>query len=163
MDAVRVRRATPDDAQAVREIIREVYVGGGWADPDRSPEYVQSLLDAEARIAQADVFVAEIDGATVGTVTATSEHPLANIAGPGELEARMLGVLDAARRRGVAKALMAACEDLARQRGVRLVVLSTEPGMHAAQELYEGLGYGRTPGRDWFIDGSKLITYAKQI
>lgn len=160
---MRIREATPEDASAVRDIIREVYVGGGWADPRRSPEYVQSLLDAEHRIAAADVFVAVIDEVPIATVTATAEHPLANIALPGELEVRMLAVREVARRRGVAQALMARCEALATQRGLGTVVLSTEPAMYAAHALYEGLGYVRTPDRDWVINGSELITYAKRL
>lgn len=141
----------------------EVYVGGGWADPTRSPAYVDSLLDAETRIAQADVLLAEQDGHPVATVTATSGPPWANIADAGELEVRMLAVLPGMRRQGVAAALMAACEDLARQRGMRKVVLSTDPGMRAAQSLYERLGYRRTPDRDWEIGGVVLLTYAKRL
>jgi ribosomal protein S18 acetylase RimI-like enzyme len=160
---VNIRRAAPEDAEAVRAIMAEVYVGGGWADPVRSPAYVHSLLDAAGRIAQADVLLAERDGLPVATITAASDRPFANIAGPGELEVRMLAVLPDARRQGVASALMAACEDLARQRGHRRVVLSTDPAMRAARALYESLGYNRTPQRDWAIDGVALLTYAKEL
>ena len=158
-----IRRATPADAPAVRAIVEEVYVGGGWADPQRAPLYVRSLLDAETRIAEADVFLAEADGRALGTVTATDRPPLANIARPGELEVRMLAVLPAARRAGVGTGLMAACEELAQARGRQRVVLSTEAEMLAAQSLYEGLGYRRTPDRDWVIDGFPLITYARDL
>jgi len=160
---VHIRRATPADAVAVRTIIQQVYIDGGWADPATSPEYVRSLLAAEDRIAGTTVLLAQLDGEPVGTVTATEGPPYANIAVPGELEVRMLGVLPKARRHGVARALMAACEDLARQRGRHRVVLSTEPDMTAARALYEGLGYVRTPDRDWSIDGFGLITYARAL
>jgi len=43
------------------------------------------------------------------------------------------------------------------------VVLTTEPEMTAARALYEGLGYVRTPDRDWSIDGFGLITYARTL
>lgn len=160
---MQIRRATPDDAPAVRAIMQEVYVGEGWADPERAPEYVRSLLDAGIRIARADVFVADVDGRAIGTITATDRPPLANIARPGELEVRMLAVLPTDRRSGAGRALMGACEELARARGRRRVVLSTEAGMRAAQRLYEGLGYRRTPDRDWVIDGFPLITYARDL
>lgn len=160
---MQIRKATTDDAAVVRAIIEEVYVTGGWADPVTSPEYVHSLLDAETRIELSTVLVAEDDGMPVGTVTATDGPPLANIARPGELEVRMLGVLPAARRRGVARDLMRACEQLARERGARCVVLSTDPAMTAAQALYEGLGYVRTPERDWTIHGTVLITYTTSV
>ncbi|MEZ5184435.1 MAG: hypothetical protein R2720_01690 [Candidatus Nanopelagicales bacterium] len=58
---------------------------------------------------------------------------------------------------------MSACEDLARVRGLARIVLSTEPSMKAAVRLYEGLGYLRTPERDWVINGFKLITYARDL
>ena len=35
--------------------------------------------------------------------------------------------------------------------------------MRAAQGLYAGLGYTRTPGRDWSIDGFRLITYTRDL
>lgn len=160
---VHIRRATAEDALSVTAIIEEVYVGGGWADPVTSPDYVRSLLDAMNRIAQATVLVAEVDGRLVGTVTATDGPPLANIVRPGELEVRMLGVLPAARRSGVARELMRACEQLARESGAVRVVLSTDLGMTAAQSLYEGLGYVRTPDRDWSIHGARLITYGRRV
>ena len=99
---MRIRRAGPDDAPTVSRIIEEVYVGGGWASPETSPEYVRSLLDAATRIRHATVLLAEADGEAVGTATATQSPPLANIARAGELEIRMLGVLVGLRRRGVA-------------------------------------------------------------
>ena len=52
---------------------------------------------------------------------------------------------------------------LARKAGRQRVVLSTDPGMTAAQALYEALGYRRTPDRDWSIHGSLLITYSRDL
>ncbi len=158
-----IRKATADDVATVTAIIEEVYVGGGRADPVTSPDYVRSLRDAATRIAQATVLLAEEDGISVGTVTATDGPPFANIARPGELEVRMLAVLPDARRNGVARELMRACEALARQNGKTRLVLSTESAMTAAQALYERLGYLRTPDRDWSIHGTRLITYARTV
>lgn len=154
------RRATTEDIDIVNAIIGEVYVGEGWANPLHSPDYVRSLLDAAARIEQAEVLISFVDDEPVGSVTVTDGPPLANIAEPGELEVRMLAVLPRARRLGVAGALMQAAEDLARSRGMQKVVLSTDPAMTAARSLYAGRGYSRTPDRDWVINGSHLITYA---
>lgn len=160
---MQIRKATADDAATVTAIIEEVYVGGGWADPVTSPDYVRSLRDAGTRIALATVLLAEQDGTPVGTVTATDGPPLANIVRPGELEVRMLAVQPDARRRGVARALMQACEELARATGKTRLVLSTESAMTAAQALYESLGFVRTPDRDWTIHGTTLITYARSM
>lgn len=160
---VLIRRATLEDAGVVSAMTEEVYVAGGWADPQRSPDYVRSLLDAPTRIRRATVLLALLDTLPVGTITATQGPPLANIAREGELEIRMLGVLPPARRKGVALALVARCEQLARDRGLQAVVLSTEPGMTDARRLYERLGYRRTPGRDWVINDSALITYRRDV
>jgi ribosomal protein S18 acetylase RimI-like enzyme len=158
---MRIRRAGPHDAATVDRIVEDVYIRGGWASPDTAPEYVRSLLDATTRIER--VLLAEANRVALGTVTATQSAPLANIARARELEIRMLGVLDGFRRRGVGSGLVRACEDLARDRGMHRVVLSTEPAMHAAQGLYVRLGYTRTPDRDWEIHGFRLITYARDL
>jgi ribosomal protein S18 acetylase RimI-like enzyme len=150
---VHIRQATLRDADLVRHITRTVYVGEGWAT---TPAYIRELLDVERRIVENTVLIADV----VGTLTViVPPHPSAHVAQPGEVEVRMLCVLPDARRIGVAQALMAAVEDLAYSR----VVLSTEQQMKGAQKLYEGLGYRRTPERDWDIHGEKLLTYAKDV
>jgi ribosomal protein S18 acetylase RimI-like enzyme len=47
------------------------------------------------------------------------------------------------RRQGVARQLIAAAEDLAKARGIRLIVLDTRAG-DAAEALYQTLGYTRS-------------------
>lgn len=148
-----IRRATLRDAALVRHITRAVYVGEGWAT---TPAYVRELLDVERRIVENTVLIADV----VGTLTvAVPPHPSAHVAQPGEVEVRMLCVLPDARRIGVAQALMTEVETLPADR----VVLSTEQQMTGAQKLYERLGYLRTPERDWYIHGEKLLTYAKEL
>ena len=63
---------------------------------------------------------------------------------PHRAEVAKLMVHPDDRRRGVARALMTALEDLARQRGRRLLTLDTRTGDHA-EPLYTSLGY-RTAG-----------------
>lgn len=57
-------------------------------------------------------------------------------------EVMKLMVHRAARRRGIAKALMLALEDAARRANRRLLVLDTRPG-DPAEQLYLALGYAR--------------------
>lgn len=52
-----------------------------------------------------------------------------------------LYVAPEARRRGVARALLAAAHDFARSTGASQVVLATAQSNHAAQALYESMGY----------------------
>lgn len=155
-----VRQALAADAEGVAEVIRAAYVTDGYADPVRSPEYVAELLDSARRIREATVLIAESGGTVVGTVTCTSApSPLANIARPGELEVRMLGVPPVMRGRGVAESLMHECARLAQRQNQSRIVLSTQSDMLAARRLYERLGYQRTPDRDWTVNGFPLITY----
>lgn len=65
--------------------------------------------------------------------------------GPGVWNLLFLGVRPEARRRGVARALVAEIERRLRQQGARMLLIdtSTEPAQAAARTLYDGLGYER--------------------
>ena len=156
----RIRLATAADADAIGEVTREVYTSGGYADPVTSPRYVAELSDGRRRVSEATVFVAEVSGRVVGSVTTTRHgSSLSNLAQPGELEVRMLGVRDAARGQGIGTALMAACHREAGEAGLTALVLCTDPAMAAARRLYEGLGYKRAASCDWQRDGAHLLAY----
>jgi GNAT superfamily N-acetyltransferase len=55
-----------------------------------------------------------------------------------------LFVVEAARGTGLADALIAACADLARERGVRTLSWSTAPGNRRAQRVYDRTGAARS-------------------
>jgi ribosomal protein S18 acetylase RimI-like enzyme len=153
---VQIRRADLADGDQVGQLAERVYRQGGWADE----RYLPVLLDGRSRIEEAEVLVAEAAGAILGTATvARPGTRFAGIAQPDEVEIRILAVDQAARGRGVADRLMAACESLARDQGFAAVVLCTEPDMYAAQRLYERRGYVRQPGRDRSIGRLMLLAY----
>lgn len=164
MAHITVARAHPDQYDAIAALVDDVYVGGGFTGPD-SP-YRETLRDVAGRAARAEVLVAITDDdRVVGTVT-YAEHgaPDAHVAGPGEAEIRMLAVAPAARRRGAGTALVDACVGLARAAGARRIRLSTEPEMTDAHRLYEGLGFVRTPERDWSPwPGGSLLAYVLEL
>jgi GNAT superfamily N-acetyltransferase len=56
-------------------------------------------------------------------------------------EIKRMYVVPAARRRGLAKALLAALEDAARELGYRVARLDTGPQQPHAQRMYEAAGY----------------------
>jgi len=155
---VTVRPATTDEAEAIGALTEEVYRDGGFLDDDEA--YVTQLLDGAGRVRDALVLVADLDGSVVASVTlAEPGTPWSEISQPDELEVRMLAVAERARRQGIADRLMDEAEDHARRRGLAAVVLSTEPVMEAAHQLYERRGYVRQPERDWDVDGFPLIAY----
>jgi ribosomal protein S18 acetylase RimI-like enzyme len=80
-------------------------------------------------------------------------------------ELHLLAVAPRARGRGVARALVAACEERASALGCSAVVLSTQPTMRAAHRLYEALGDRRDPSRDWSrpATGTTYLVYEKRL
>jgi ribosomal protein S18 acetylase RimI-like enzyme len=118
--------------------------------------YLARIADVGSRAGLATVLVALDAGVVAGSATLELDARI----GPGPTEPlaadqahlRMLGVSPEHRGKGIARALMAACIDLARSRGRRVMTLETDAVMVAAQQLYESLGFAptglqRAPGR----------------
>jgi GNAT superfamily N-acetyltransferase len=63
----------------------------------------------------------------------------------GIAEIKRMYVVPAARGRGVARALLGALEDAARERGYRVARLDTGPRQAHARALYESAGYVEVP------------------
>lgn len=144
--ALLVRDARLDELADVGLLTRAAYAAAGLG----SESYLAHVQDAAGRAAAATLLVAEADGRLVGTVTlAAAGTPFADIARPDECEFRMLAVDPAASGRGVATALVGACEDRARAEGAARIVCSVEGRNAPALRLYARLGYEREPERDW--------------
>lgn len=91
------------------------------------------------------LIVARLDGRIVGTVQLVLGMP---VNGRHRAEIAKLLVHPAARRRGIARRLMLAAEDLARRQGRTLLLLDTRRG-DSGEALYESLGFrlfGIVPG-----------------
>lgn len=147
--ALLVRDARVDELADVGHLTRTAYAAAGLG----SESYLAHVQDAAGRAASATVLVAEADGHIVGTVTlAAAGTPFADVARPGEHEFRMLAVEPAVTGRGIATALVAACEERARNVGAARLVCSVEGGNASAMRLYARLGYEREPARDWAPD-----------
>lgn len=167
---VRVRVARPEEYAAVGELTARAYATDGHG----SPAYAERLRDAAGRAAAGELLVAAESLGTAPVVAAGSGEQLlgtvalfpagaeyAQLAGPGEMEIRMLAVDPTGRGRGLGVALAAACVRRAQDAGATGVRLSTEPSMTAAHRIYERLGFRRTPDRDWSpVPGGTLLTYS---
>ncbi|MBB3052370.1 ribosomal protein S18 acetylase RimI-like enzyme [Prauserella isguenensis] len=149
MSEVRVRTAKPGEYDAIGELTVEAYTAGGHLADDVG--YDASLRDVAGRAVTAEVLVAvDGDDVVLGSVTvAEAGTPKAEVARAGELEFRMLAVSPHAQGRGVGEVLTRAVVDLARERRIVRVVLSSRDRMTAAHRLYERLGFTRAPELDW--------------
>ncbi|MFW6775620.1 GNAT family N-acetyltransferase [Nocardioides sp. CPCC 205120] len=168
MRTVRIRPASPADHARIGDLTLSAYLAGGFVDAGEP--YAAHLGDTATRTAEADVWVAELleerTGPVVaGTVTwCPAGSPWREIASDDEGEFRMLAVDPHLHRRGVARALVEHCVDLARAEGRVGVALSSLPAQTAAHGLYLSLGFVRDPDRDWSpAPGIDLRVFALQF
>ena len=153
---IEVRPVLPEEYAAAGEATARAY--REFIPPERPEweEYVRRIGDIAARAQRTVVLVALVDGAVAGTATVELDRHVEDDwrdgVAPDEAHLRMLGVDPAFRRRGVARALMAAVLALAEERGRTRVTLETTPAMLAAQRMYESLGFvarGRDEAEPW--------------
>jgi ribosomal protein S18 acetylase RimI-like enzyme len=161
-----VREARPEEYAEAGEITALAYREFQRPDDPGWEDYLRRISDVEGRAERTTILVAVQDGRILGSATleldARVEPEDDPSLAPEEAHIRMLGVHPGARRRGVAKLLMAACLDLARQRGKTRMTLHTTQRMRAAQAMYERMGFERLPDRV-FPDGFVLLTYERAI
>lgn len=164
---ITVRPARDAELDEVGELTAQAYLGDGLLTFGSEDEYLVKLRDARGRAADSDVLVATSAGepSVLGAVAFVGDGgAYADIAGPGEGEFRMLAVRPEGRGRGAGEALVRECLARARARGLRRVVLSSQPPMTTAHRLYERLGFSRTPERDWEpIPGLTLWAFAREL
>jgi GNAT superfamily N-acetyltransferase len=133
-----LRRAGPADLAEVLSIDSTVFE----LDPTDNTRWLEPLLHADA----ADVALATLDGDPAGTAyTLRSDG-----AGGPALYLAGVGVLAAARRRGVGAALSSWLLERGFAAGAELAHLN--PDDDAAARLYARLGFADTPGLDIYVD-----------
>lgn len=145
-----VRSAGIDDLAALAPLFdayRQFY--GLAADPALSRDYLA------ARLARAESIVLLAEDAAGRAAGFCQMYPTWDSLLAAPLYVLYdLYVAPAQRRRGAARALMLAAQDLARARGARKLELSTARGNLAAQALYESLGWTRS---EQFLVYGKLL------
>jgi GNAT superfamily N-acetyltransferase len=148
---LRLRDATPDELDAVADLIAASY--GQFEEVlDRHwGPYLADIRDVRGRLHDGQLVVAELDGELVGCVTFFPDYRNETIPG-GFAERgagfRVLAVSPAARGHGVGEALVEECIRRARALGAPNLLLHTATFMDAAVRLYERLGFELMSGRD---------------
>ena len=145
-----VRLARLTDHDAIREVVRAAYQ---QYEPVTGSElfsrYIDDLLDFERHSRHGQLIVAELDGAVRGSGAFYPDVSVQGLGWPrGWAGGRALAVHPDARGHGVAQALLAAAECLARHHGAPVFALHTASFMTTAIALYDRLGYRRAPEFD---------------
>jgi RimJ/RimL family protein N-acetyltransferase len=140
---IRVRRASPGDAQALVALAQEVgREEGRWilgTGPWRSVGDERRYLRTVQRHPDAAVFVAEDDGRIVARLSLSRDpHPASrHVADLG------LMVAESHRRRGIGSTLLEQAVSWARSTGIRKLELHVFPWNEPALRLYESFGFER--------------------
>jgi ribosomal protein S18 acetylase RimI-like enzyme len=164
---IAIRAATDRDAGDAIELWTEGYVSegeGGRVTPYSAAEFLDtaqraSVFVAEGispathggglRRARSQAASDQSGSAVVGIVALLAPNaPGRAVACDGEAELSRLAVSAAVRRRGIGRALVTRCEEVARREGWEAIALWSRRYQVAAHRLYESCGYRRAPSRD---------------
>ena len=161
MTGVEISPVRPDEYEVVGRIVMDTY---RTLDFTIHSEYGAELLDVGRRAADPNVvvLVARVDGAPVGhAAVVIGPSTMSDHTDPDSSSLRMVAVLPAAQGRGVGRALIIAAMEVARRAGRTTMRLYTQSMMHAAQHIYESVGFQRVPARDRYIERHQmhLIAY----
>jgi ribosomal protein S18 acetylase RimI-like enzyme len=146
---VTLRLATPDDSDTVADLIYEAfapfeseYTAGAW-------EYTTPKADAiRPRFEEGPVWIAEMDGEAVGTVSGMRDGDRFYI--------RSMAIKPTAQRNGIGQKLLDALERYAREQRFEKLYLYTTYVLPGAQRLYEKNGFyvlRETPPEEWYDMG----------
>jgi GNAT superfamily N-acetyltransferase len=159
--ALQIRAIRQEEFEVFGQLLVDVYSSlPGFPTPAEQPDYYQMLanIGSFAEKKDAQVLVAILDDCClVGGVVYfgdMAEYGSGGIATTVRDAAgiRLLGVSPKHRRLGTGKALTLACIQLAQEHGHSQVILHTTKAMQVAWQLYERLGFQRSPDLD-FLQG----------
>ena len=132
-----IREATEADLPEVLRI---------YAQPELDAGAVLSLEEARSRLQRFSsypcyrLFVAEVDGAVVGTFALLIMDNLAHLGAPSGI-VEDVGVLPEFQGRGIGKQMMHKARELCAEAGCYKLVLSSNARRTAAHSFYESLGF----------------------
>ena len=148
--------AAPSDAPAIACVLCASFV-------EHRPDYTDEAFTTttptseqiERRMSEGPVWLALLDGAVVGTISAVPR---------GEaLYVRSMAVLPTARGYGIGDLLLERLESFAAARGYKRLFLSTTPFLARAIGLYERWGFRRSGDGPHDLFGTPLFTMVKDL
>jgi GNAT superfamily N-acetyltransferase len=154
---VTIREARRDEFEKLGQLMVSVYSRlEGFPGRDEQPRYYDMLAQV-GRLAErpsTQLLVAVTGSELVGGVVFISDMAQYGSGGTAtrEMDAagfRLLAVEPSARGLGVGKALVEACISLAKEKGLKQVIIHTTRAMTVAWEMYERMGFERSPDLDF--------------
>jgi ribosomal protein S18 acetylase RimI-like enzyme len=129
--------------------------------PDSWIWYRNDMSDVQSRMADSELIIAEIDNHIAGAVTLYPQG--ADNGWPeGWAGIRLLAVHPDYRGQGIGRALMEECIRRCRERGTKTLGLHTTELMKVAREMYERMGFKRTPEFDFHPTPDNVV-YAYRL
>jgi GNAT superfamily N-acetyltransferase len=153
---LRVPITHPDAAMLVEEVQQE-YVAR-YGNRDETP-----LEPGYFEAPQGAFFVGYLDGRPVATGAWRRRSEVVFDGTTLTAEVKRMYVVPAARRRGLARAMLAHLEETAREAGAEAMVLETGLGQPEAIALYESSGYVPVPGFGFYKDARLARCYARRL
>lgn len=141
-----VRIANLKDADAISSLILEAFSPFRSEYTDGAFEYTTPSAEVvRGRVDEGPIWLAEIDGKPVGTVSGLPEGERFYI--------RSMAIVPTAQRKGVGQKLLETLEKYASENGFRRLYLYTTYVLPGAKRLYEKNGFyvlRETPPDEWF-------------
>lgn len=144
-DDVRLRLAAVEDSEAIAGVLREAF---GRYENDYTPEAMEYVTpgpdEIAGRFAEGPIWLVEVDGKAVGTVSVMPE--------PEWLYIRSMAVLPSAQGLGIGRLLLDTIEQYAVEKGFDTLFLYTTYFAETAIGMYERNGFYKvrdTPAEEW--------------
>lgn len=164
---VRVREARPEGDAAVGELLVEAFItqyARKLPEVRYGEERKRELRDVAGRRAVARVWVAELEGQVVGTVSLWPPGAPGSEAWlPGAADLRALATHVSWHGRGLAAPLLDEAERAAREWGVSAICLHVRRGAEGVARMYQRRGFMREPSGDMDRPGVFLEAYVMRL
>lgn len=165
MAGLTIRRAEPDEFDAIGKLCVEAYAFAGIAEADSEYGKFLSQVSPRADSPNTEVWAAFDGDELVGTATMCAfGSPLTEVCVEGEMEPRTIAVAPSRQREGIAEQLINASIRWAQDHeltGLAVCVVAHNP---QAERIYRRLGFQRKPERDLkAFEGTPLQTYTLNV
>ena len=157
---IHIRDALPEELPVIKDLTLRAYAEFGTRMPLVNWRGLRAtIIRTLDQPGLADVIVAELDGAIVGSVLLfpSQVDAYGGSAAAGWPQLRLLAVHPQIRGRGIGKLLMETCITRARNNGAAVLGLHTGDSMIVALPMYERRGFVRVPELDFDVPDGELV------